>query len=66
MNQWLNVFVVDIPFGVQESHEDPEPRENGLISFTGIEGNNQGMWIYGLFKQKKPVFSHYENIKSTW
>lgn len=42
MNQWLHVFVVDIHFGVQESHEDPEARENGLILITGIEGNNQG------------------------
>lgn len=43
------MFVVEIPFGVQESHEDPA-RENGLILITEIEGNNQGMWIYGLIK----------------
>lgn len=36
MNQWLHVFVVDIHFGVQESHEDPE------ILITDIERNNQG------------------------
>lgn len=27
------MFVVEIPFGVQESHEDPA-RENGLIFFN--------------------------------
>lgn len=57
------MFVVDIPFGVQESHEDPA-RENGLILITGIEGNNQGMWIYGVLKKKKQ-FLHYDNIISS-
>lgn len=57
------MFVVDIPFGVQESYEDPA-RENGLILITGIEGNNQGMWIYGLLKKKQ--FLHYDNIISSW
>lgn len=48
------MFVVDIPFGVQESHEDPD-REHGLILFTGIEVNNQSMWIY-VYLKKKTVF----------
>lgn len=54
------MFVVDIPFGVQESHDDPA-RENGLILITGIEGNNQGMWIYGCFK-KNYIFVHIVTI----
>lgn len=60
------MFVVEIPFGVQESHEDPA-RENGLILITEIEGNNQGMWIYGLIK-KKPIFTllQYYIILVAW
>lgn len=54
MNQWLNVFVVDIPFGVQESHEGHEARDNCFIFMMRKKGNNQGM--YGLFKQNKNSF----------
>lgn len=57
------MFIVDIPFGVQESHEDPA-HKNSLILNTGLEGNNKSMWINSLLK--KPVFSHSDNIKSTW